>query len=113
MRPSTVIRKMENDTLYNTTEDETTVYRKIAGVSPDENIFLNGIVVGKSTSSDVILVAESGILTDIIGGKIKEHGVEKLGKIDLNSAVVKTGLLRRSKIQPRILERKEYNKHNS
>ena len=30
-------------------EDETTVYRKIAGVSKDENIFLNGIVVGKST----------------------------------------------------------------
>ena len=58
LRPSTVIKKMENDTLYNTIEDETTVYRKIAGVSKDENIFLNGIVVGKSTSSEVTLVAE-------------------------------------------------------
>ncbi len=113
LRPSTVIKKMENDTLYNTIEDETTVYRKIAGVSKDENIFLNGIVVGKSTSSEVILVAERGILKNIIGGEIKDHGVEKLGIIDLNSAVVKTGLLRRSRIPPRILERKEYNKHNS
>nr|WP_223791694.1 DUF2117 domain-containing protein [Methanobacterium spitsbergense] len=113
LRPSTVIKKMENDTLYNTIENETTVYRKIAGVSKNENIFLNGIVVGKSTSSEVILVAERGILKNIIGGEIKDHGVEKLGIIDLNSAVVKTGLLRRSRIHPRILERKEYNKHNS
>jgi hypothetical protein len=85
--------------------NEETVYRKIAGVSNDENILLNGIVVGRSISDDVTLIAKDGILTDILGGIIKEHGVEKLGKIDLNKAVVKTGLLRRSKIQPRIIER--------
>jgi len=43
---------------------------------------------------DVTLVAKNGILTHILGGKIKEHGVEKLGRIELDSAVVKTGLLR-------------------
>jgi hypothetical protein len=85
--------------------NEETVYRKIAGVSTDENILLNGIVVGRSISDDVTLIAKDGILTDILGGIIKEHGVEKLGKIDLNNAVVKTGLLRRSRIQPRIIER--------
>ena len=85
--------------------NEETVYRKIAGVSTDENILLNGIVVGRSISDDVTLVAEDGILTYILGGIIKMHGVEKLGKIDLNNAVVKTGLLRRSRIQPRIIER--------
>jgi hypothetical protein len=84
-------------------------YRKIAGVSPNENIFLNGIVVGKSISSDVTLVTENKLLTSIIGGKIKEHGAEKLGKIDLVDAVVKTGLLRRSRVQPRIMERKMEN----
>lgn len=83
------------------------VHRKVAGVSPDENILLNGIVVGRSTSENVILVAEDGILTQILGGIIKHHGVEKLGKIDLENAVVKTGLLRRSKVKPRIIKSKQ------
>ncbi len=114
--PSSVVDSMETNSLYNSTEDENVVYRKIAGVSADENIFLNGIVVGKSTSSDVTLIAKNGILTQILGGKIKEHGVEKLGRIELDSAVVKTGLLRRSRIKPRIIERNNeqiYNKDNS
>ena len=100
---SIVVEGMDDWKTKNQTNAEGVVCRKIAGASPDENIFLNGIVVGKSDSSDVTLVAENGILNRIIGGKIKEHGVEKIGRIDLNKAVVKTGLLRRSKIQPRII----------
>jgi hypothetical protein len=114
--PSDVVDSMETKSLYNSTDDENVVYRKIAGVSVDENIFLNGIVIGKSTSSDVTLIAKNGILTQILGGKIKEHGVEKLGRIELESAVVKTGLLRRSRIKPRIIERNNeqiYDKDNS
>ncbi len=103
--PSKVVKAMDKNCICNST-DENTVYRKIAGVSSDENIFLNGVVIGKSTSSDVTLVAENGILTKIMGGKIKEHGVEKLGRIKLDDAVVKTGLLRRSRIKPRVIERK-------
>ncbi len=114
MTPSQVVEAMETDCIYNPTEKETIVYRKIAGVSADENIFLNGIVVGKSTSQDVTLIAENGILTQILGGKIKEHGVEKLGSIELETAVIKTGLLRKSRIKPRIIDRKIelLNKHN-
>lgn len=85
-------------------EVSTTLCRKIAGVSPEENIFVNGIVVGKSTSSDVALVAENGMITQIIGGELKEHGVEKLGSVELESAIVKTGLLRKSRVKPRILK---------
>jgi hypothetical protein len=85
------------------------VRRRVAGVSPDENIFVNGIVVGRSTSSDVTLVAIRGIITDIVGGKLKKHGVEKLGKIDLENAIVKTGLLRRSRVEPRMVESKKHN----
>jgi hypothetical protein len=104
MNPSKVAETVETDLIFNSNEDKTIVYRKLAGVSPDENIFLNGIVVGKSTSSDVTLIAENKILTQILGGKIKNHGVEKLGKIQLDDAVVKTGLLRRSRIKPRIIK---------
>jgi Uncharacterized protein conserved in archaea len=78
--------------------------RNIAGVSPCENIFVNGLVIGRSTSNDVTLVAEDGIITKIIGGTLKEHGVEKLGKIDLTKVVIKTGLLRRSEVTPRVVE---------
>jgi len=83
--------------------------RKIAGVSPDENIFVNGIVIGKSTSSNVMLVVEEGIITEIRGGNLKEHGVEKLGRIDLKSAIIKTGLLRRSEVTPRIIKSAQNN----
>jgi len=79
--------------------------RKVAGVSPNENIFVNGLVIGKSTSCDVTLVAEDGIITEIIGGALKKHGVEKLGRVDLTKVVIKTGLLRRSKVTPRVAEK--------
>ena len=82
---------------------DVSICRKIAGVSPDENIFVNGIVIGKSTSSEVAIIAENGRITQLIGGKLKEHGVEKLGAVKLEKAIVKTGLLRKSKVKPRIL----------
>jgi hypothetical protein len=78
--------------------------RKVAGVCKGENIFVNGLVVGKSNSQDVTLIAENGIITKITGGKLKEHGVEKLGKVDLESAIIKTGLLRRSEVVPRVIK---------
>lgn len=85
-------------------------YRRLVGVSENENIFVNGIVVGVSTSDDVTLVAEDGVITEIIGGNIKEHGVEKLGRVNLKDAVVKTGLLRRSEVRPRKVKVRENNK---
>jgi hypothetical protein len=86
------------------------VCRKIAGASPSENIFVNGIVIGKSNSSKVSILAENGIITDLIGGDLKQHGVEKLGKINLEKAIIKTGLLRKSQVNPRII-RSNKSKH--
>ena len=87
------------------------ISRKIAGASPDENIFVNGIVIGKSNSSEVSITAENGIITDLVGGYLKKHGVEKLGIIDLEKAIIKTGLLRKSRVKPRIIRSKKPN-HN-
>ena len=79
-------------------------YRKIHGTSPDENIFINGIVVGYSNADSVVLVARDGMIVDIIDGTIKYHGLEKLGPVDLERVIVKTGLLRKSDVvSPRIL----------
>ena len=79
-------------------------YRKIHGTSPDENIFINGIVVGYSNADSVVLVARDGMIVDIIDGTIKYHGLEKLGPVDLERVIVKTGLLRKSDdVSPRVL----------
>lgn len=95
--PEEIVSKMEANKLSKS-------MRKVAGVSSGENIFVNGLVVGKSTSEDVTLVAEDGIITKIIGGELKEHGAQKLGKLDLESAIIKTGLLRRTKVTPRVIQ---------
>lgn len=82
------------------------IHRKVAGVSPGENIFINNMVVGRSNSSKVTLTTENGIITQIDGGDLKEHGVQKLGKIDLDKVIIKTGLLRNSEVQPRVLNKR-------
>ncbi|ADC47630.1 hypothetical protein mru_1780 [Methanobrevibacter ruminantium M1] len=83
-------------------------YRKIHGVSPDENIFINGIVVGYSNGDSIVLVARDGLIADIINGTIKYHGLEKLGPVDLERVIVKTGLLRKSDdVNPRVLSNKD------
>ena len=102
VNPSAIVEEIKSKS--NCDQENLILYRKIAGVSPHENLFVNGIVVGKSTTSEVVLVAEDGIITDIKGGEIKEHGIQKLGKIDLGKAIIKTGLLRKSVVKPRVLE---------
>ncbi|MCL2687971.1 MAG: DUF2117 domain-containing protein, partial [Methanobrevibacter sp.] len=86
--------------------------RTIYGVSPNENIFVNGVVIGKSNSENLFLVANNGKIIDIIGGTIKDHGIEKLGPIDIDKAIVKTGLLRKSNPKPRIISNENNNKDN-
>ncbi len=93
---------------YDDYETSHYTYRKIHGVSPDENIFINGIVVGYSNADSIVLVARDGLIVDIINGTIKYHGLEKLGPVDLERVIVKTGLLRKSDdINPRILAHDE------
>ncbi|XRP96824.1 DUF2117 family protein [Methanocaldococcus sp. 16A] len=83
-------------------EENGKIFRKVHGVDVGEAILVNGIVVGKAKSSEVILVAENGKIVDIIGGELKKGGVEKLTNIDLKKAVIKTGILRRHPTNPKI-----------
>jgi hypothetical protein len=81
---------------------KTRITREISGVLPGENIFVNGIVVGKALSSEIRIISENGFITAIEGGEIKEHGLEKLhnyekrDSIDLAGAWIKSGDIRRS-----------------
>ena len=81
------------------------VERKVAGVSPGENIMLNGIIIGKVTGEKLTIIAKDNKIVEMTGGKIKEHGLEKLGNIDLTTAIIKTGLLRKADgVKPRSIE---------
>ena len=77
--------------------------RIVHGVSPGENIMVNSVVIGKTNSDKLILIAEDNHIVDIVGGELKAHGVEKLGDVDLDSAIIKTGLLRKAKVTPRVI----------
>lgn len=79
--------------------------RLIYGVSVGENIMVNGVVIGRALDSEVVLVAEDGVIVDIRGGEINRCGVEKLGRVDLDLVVVKTGLLRKGDVVARILDK--------
>ena len=93
---------------YEDYETANYTYRKIHGVSPNENIFINGIVVAYSNADSIVLIARDGIIVDIVNGTIKSHGLEKLGPVDLERVIVKTGLLRKSDdVKPRILSNEE------
>lgn len=79
----------------NTWKEGNKTFRKVHGVDKNETIMLNGIVIGKALENDITIVEEDGKIVDIINGEVKWHGVEKLGKIDLEKAIIKTGVLRR------------------
>lgn len=86
-------------------EVEGTVKRKVAGVSPGENIMMNGIIIGKVTDNHLTIIAKNNEIIKMVGGEIKKHGVEKLGQVDLTKAIIKTGLLRTTdNIKPRSIK---------
>ncbi len=76
-------------------EENGKIFRKLHGVDEGEPIMINGIVIGRARGKSVVLVAKNDRLLEIINGELKEHGVEKLGSVDLKKAIVKTGILRR------------------
>lgn len=80
------------------------VIRRVSGVFPGENIRLNGVVIGEAVKEELELVCMKGEVVKLRGGKLKPHGLEKLGnrKIDLFTAKIKTGNIRRSLHKPRI-----------
>ncbi len=85
-------------------QDDAGVNQRIVhGVSPGENIMVNSVVIGKTNSDKLTLIAKDNHIVDIVGGELKSHGLEKLGEVDLDSAIIKTGLLRHAKVTPRVI----------
>lgn len=80
------------------------IIRRIGGGFAGENIRLDGVVIGEITDSDIEIECRDGKITGLKGIKEKPHGIEKLEnrRIDLFTAKVKTGGIRRTKSRPKI-----------
>ncbi len=79
------------------------VRRKILGAVPGENISINGTVVARAREVAVEITAVDGRITEIDGALVKAHGLEKLPLVDLESAILRTGEIRRTESVPRMI----------
>jgi len=80
------------------------VIRRISGAFKGENIRLDGVVIGEVEQPEPEIACMNGRIVNVRGIKAKPHGLEKLEKrnIDLFTAKVKTGNIRRTRQKPKI-----------
>jgi hypothetical protein len=69
--------------------------RVISGVEIGENVWINGIVVGKAIDEVVEVRLVKGELV-FTGLEPKEHGISKLSITDLSKAIIRSGSVRRT-----------------
>jgi hypothetical protein len=83
---------------------EDRVIRRIGGAFTGENIRLDGVVIGEVIKPDVEIICQEGKIIELRGIKEKTHGLEKLEdrRIDLFTAKVKTGGIRRTEHKTKI-----------
>lgn len=89
--------------LYIRTEGDMLI-RRICGAFPGENIRVDGIAIGTIAHPEPEIVCKDGRVVELRGVNIKPHGLEKLKnrRIDLFTAKVKTGNIRRTMHKPRV-----------
>lgn len=80
------------------------IVRRMSGVLPGERISVNGTVIGTATDTHVEIVARDGRIVGARGIDLKMHGLEKLPHLDLRSAILRSGSVRRTAgmLKPRI-----------
>lgn len=86
------------------TYDGDIIKRRLTGVQPGETISINGVVIAKATSDSVEVWAQKGKIIEIKGAEKKLHGLEKLSDVDLPTAIIRSGYIRRTAAKPRTLE---------
>jgi len=75
-------------------------HRLIRGCHPGDPVLVDGLVVGRATADEVLLISDGERIVAERGCALKEHGVEKLrrrGPISLPGAWCTAGPLRRSR----------------
>ncbi|MDD1747611.1 MAG: DUF2117 domain-containing protein [Methanomassiliicoccales archaeon] len=77
--------------------------RRVRGVIPGENLWVDGVVVGRATSSDVVLRQGPDGRLRADGVELKVTGVNRLGQFSPQRAHVRSGLTRRTKAVARAI----------
>jgi hypothetical protein len=81
--------------------------RPIHGVVPGENVWVEGVVVGRATSTHVTLRKANDGKLEADGIELKPTGIERLGDFDLFKAHVRSGMTRRTKATARSIDSKK------
>jgi hypothetical protein len=76
-------------------------WRKVGGVLPGESVWIDGTVVGKATSDQILIGKGSDHRLVAQGIALKETGVKRLGDFDVREAHIRSGMTRRTMASPR------------
>ncbi|HOT06613.1 MAG: hypothetical protein A4E45_01448 [Methanosaeta sp. PtaB.Bin039] len=72
------------------------VWRELQGAEAGEPVTCNGVVIGRALGGPVEIACRDGRFVKAKGLDIKVHGLEKLPRLDLASATLRSGQVRRS-----------------
>ncbi len=103
LRPFSTLFRGERLDMRGTTITEGQEVRRLRGVLPGENVWIDGHVIGKAESSEVTI--SKGDNGELIakGVRLKHTGVERLGNFELQKAIIRSGHVRRTRTEPRSL----------
>ena len=79
-------------------------WRILGGIIPGENVWINGVVVGRATSDQVLIGKDEKGRLVAKGLELKEPGIKRLGEFDVRKAHVRSGLTRRTSAVPRSID---------
>jgi hypothetical protein len=86
------------------------IYRRMTTAEPGDFILINGIMAGRATGAEIVIICKDGHIVEIQGAEVKEHGIEKLdrfGGVDLRSVkLASTHTLRRMEHTARVQKTK-------
>lgn len=86
------------------------VCRRMTTAEPGDSLLVDGILVGRAVSREVVFAAKGRRLTAVRGARVKAHGLEKLerlGGVDLRTAkLASTRGLRRAGVVARVTRRR-------
>jgi hypothetical protein len=78
------------------TAGNNTVMRSISGVCPGELVTINGTVIGRARERRVEIAVQDGKIVGMTGVQPKQHGLDKISGIDLMTAIIRSGSIRRN-----------------
>lgn len=79
-------------------------WRYLGEVLPGESVWINGVVVGKAISHQVLIAKDEDNRLIAQGIELKSTGVKRLGDFDVFRAHVRSGITRRTTARARVLD---------